>query len=65
MIIDQTGYIKSGVKKYSQNCWIILHVVVVVGSFILESPRKKDELAVAVNRVVENKLVLPKHGRKR
>merc|ERR1719234_459074 len=36
-----------------------IHVVVVVGSFILESPRKKDELAVAVNRVVENKLVLP------
>merc|ERR1719234_820882 len=36
-----------------------IHVVVVVRSFILESPRKKDELAVAVNRVVENKLVLP------
>ena len=42
-----------------------LHVVIVIRSFILESPRKKDELAVAVNRVVENKLVLPKNRGKR
>merc|ERR1712203_825438 len=36
-----------------------VHGVVVIGGFLLESPREKNQLAVAVNRVVEDKLVLP------